>query len=138
LEEKMKRLCVILLLFFLLSMTKLASSETKPNVAIPPGALVIASDWLLDGDTPRGFTKEIKVGMPQVEIQDGFLKLSSKKSSFGFKKEVKGSSSKNRIYTGLGKPESCQKGVTFVKAKRMIRPVSSTCFFLDFLPRRIP
>ena len=87
----MKRLCVILLLFFLLSMTKLASSETKPNVAIPPGALVIVSEWLLDGDTPRGFTKEIKAGLPRVELEDGFIKLSSTKSSFGFKKELKGS-----------------------------------------------
>ena len=73
----MKRLCVILLLFFLLCMTKLASSETKPNVAIPPGALVIASEWLLDGDTPRGFTKEVKMGLPQVALEDGFLRLSA-------------------------------------------------------------
>ena len=85
----MKRLCVILLLLFLLSMTKLARSETKPNVAIPPGALVIVSEWLLDGDTPRGFTKEVKTGLPQVALEDGFLRLSSNKASFGFKRETK-------------------------------------------------
>ncbi|UCF85610.1 MAG: DUF3047 domain-containing protein [Desulfobacteraceae bacterium] len=87
----MKRLCVILLLFFLLSMTKLASGETIPNQAVPQGALVVASKWALDGDTPRGFAKEIKVGQPQVELQNSFLKLSSKKTSFGLKKDLKAS-----------------------------------------------
>jgi len=77
-----------LLLFFLLSITELARGEAKPEFTIHRGALAISSEWLLDGDTPRGYTKEIKAGLPRAELEDGSIKLSSAKSSFGFKKEV--------------------------------------------------
>ena len=53
-----------------------------------PEALEIASDWSLGGDTPRGFAEEIKAGLPHVELEDGSIKLSSTRSSVGFKKEV--------------------------------------------------
>ena len=85
----MRRILLSVVIFFLLSAANSAGGETTPNLAIPQGALVIASKWALDGDTPKGFTKETKEGVPNVELEDNFLKLSSNKTSFGFKKEIK-------------------------------------------------
>ena len=84
----MRRILLSLVIFFLFNV---ASEQLTLSITIPQGALVVASKWELDGDTPQGFTKEIKVGQPQVELQNGFLKLSSKKTSFGFKRELKAS-----------------------------------------------
>ena len=85
----MRRILLSVVIFFLLSAANSAGGETTPNLAIPQGALVIASKWALDGDTPKGFTKETKEGVPNVELEDNFLKLSSNKTSFGFKREIK-------------------------------------------------
>jgi len=87
----MKKFTLFLIIFCMLSTANFAGGETKPELAIPKGAMIIASEWALDGDTPKGFTKEIKVGQPQVELQNSFLRLSSKKTSFGFKKNLKAS-----------------------------------------------
>ena len=87
----MGRFCIFFVSLFLVSGANFVGGETKPNFAIPKEALIVASEWVLDGDIPRGFSKEIKVEQPQVELQNGFLKLSSKKSSFGFKRELKAS-----------------------------------------------
>jgi len=65
-----------------------AGGETKPDATVPKGAFVIVSEWLLDGDTPKGFEKEIKEGLPQVGLENGSIKLSSKESSFGLKRKV--------------------------------------------------
>jgi len=67
----------------------LARGETKPHSTMPQGSFVIVSEWSLDGDTPKGFQKEIKAGLPQVELENGCIRLSSKESSYGFKKKVK-------------------------------------------------
>ena len=87
----MKKFTLFLIIFCILSAANFAGGETKLELAIPKGALIVASEWALDGDTPRGFSKEIKVGQPQAELQNNFLKLSSKKTSFGFKKDLKAS-----------------------------------------------
>jgi hypothetical protein len=87
----MRKLYFFLLLFYGVSAANLVNGETKPKATIPHGALIIASEWLLDGDTPKGFTREIKEGQPQVALENGFLRLSSNKTSFGFKREVKAS-----------------------------------------------
>ncbi|UCG63463.1 MAG: DUF3047 domain-containing protein, partial [Deltaproteobacteria bacterium] len=84
----MRRLCLFLLLC-LIPATSLANSDGKPQFTVPEGALVIVSNWTLDGDTPKGFTKEVKEGVPGVALEGAFVKLTSKKTSFGFKKEVK-------------------------------------------------
>jgi hypothetical protein len=88
-ENEMRRILLYLVIFFLLSTENIAIGKTIPNLSVPQGALVIASRWVLDGDTPKGFTKEIKEGQPQVTLENGFLRLSSSKTSFGFKREVK-------------------------------------------------
>ena len=85
----MRSLCTSFIIFCLVSAANIASGETIPSQAIPQGALVVASKWALDGDTPKGFTKEIKEGQPQVALENGFLRLSSNKTSFGFKREIK-------------------------------------------------
>jgi hypothetical protein len=86
----MRRLCLFFLLFCLVSGTSLARGETKAHFTIPHGAFVIVSEWSLDGnDTPKGFEKEVKVGLPQVELEGGSIKLLSKGSSYGFKKKLK-------------------------------------------------
>jgi hypothetical protein len=90
-EDEMRRILLSLVIFFLLSAADFAIGETMPSQAVPQGALVVASKWALDGDTPKGFTKEIKEGQPQVALENGFLRLSSNKTSFGFKREVKAS-----------------------------------------------
>jgi len=84
----MRKLCLFLL-FCLISATSLANGDSKEEFTVPEGALVIVSSWTLDGDTPKGFAKEVKEGVPQAELEDSFIKLSSNKASFGFKKEVK-------------------------------------------------
>ena len=85
----MKRFWLLLLLLYLVCATSLARGETKPHSTIPQGAFVIVSEWSLDGDTPKGFEKEIKVGLPQVELENGCIRLLSKESSYGLKKKVK-------------------------------------------------
>jgi len=85
----MRRFCIFFVILLLVSGTNFVGGETKPNLAIPKEALIVASEWVLDGDTPRGFSKEIKTGQPQVALENGFLRLSSKKSSFGFKKGLR-------------------------------------------------
>jgi hypothetical protein len=90
-EDEMRRFLLSLVIFFLLFAPDFAIGETIPSQLIPQGALVVALKWALDGDTPKGFTKEVKTGLPQVALEDGFLRLSSNKTSFGFKKEVKAS-----------------------------------------------
>jgi len=85
----MKKLALCFTLFCLFFTARFSGGETKSKLAIPKMALIVASEWALDGDTPKGFTKEVKAGQPQVELQNGFLKLFSKKSSFGFKRELK-------------------------------------------------
>jgi len=85
----MKRLYLFLPLFYGVSATNLVNGETEPKATIPHGALIIASEWLLDGDTPKGFTRVSKAGLPRIELENGCLKLSSARSSFGVKKEVK-------------------------------------------------
>jgi len=87
----MKKFTLFLIIFCMFSTANFAGGETKPELAIPKGALIVASEWALDGDTPKGFTKEVKVGQPQVELQNSTLKLSSKKTSFGLKKDLKAS-----------------------------------------------
>jgi hypothetical protein len=87
--DKMRGFCISFIIFYLVSAAPIVKGETGPNLVIPPGALVVVSEWALDSESPKGFTKEIKVGVPHVGLEDGFLKLSSTKSSFGFKKEVK-------------------------------------------------
>ena len=80
-----------LLLVFLCSMpvpTSVADGPEKPDLTIPKGALVIVSEWSLEGDTPKGFAKEVKVEPAQAELEGSFIRLWSKKSSFGFKKEI--------------------------------------------------
>jgi hypothetical protein len=84
----MRRLWLFLLLC-LIPAASLANGEDKPSFTIPEGALVIVSEWSLDGDIPKGFNREVKVEPPLVELEGSFIKLSSKKSSFGFKKEIK-------------------------------------------------
>jgi len=71
------------------SATSLARGETKAHFTIPQGAFVIVSEWSLDGNIPKGFEKEVKVGRPQVKLKDGSIKLLSKGSSYGFKKNLK-------------------------------------------------
>jgi len=88
-EENMRRFWLFFLVFYLVAAPGLARGEGKPHFTIPQGAFVIVSGWSLDGDTPEGFEKEIKVGQPQVDLEDGSIKLSSKESSFGFKKKLK-------------------------------------------------
>ncbi len=66
-----------------------ANGPKTLEVTMPTGAFVIVSEWSLDGDIPKGFDQEVKVEPPRVELERSFIKLSSKKSSFGFKKEVK-------------------------------------------------
>ena len=86
----MKRLCLLLVFLCIMPVaTSIAGGLEKPDLAIPKGALVIVSEWSLEGDTPKGFAKEVKVEPPQAELEGNFIKLSSKKSSFGFKKEIK-------------------------------------------------
>jgi hypothetical protein len=87
-EGKMTRFWLFLLLSYLVSTMGLARGETKPHFTIPQGALEIVSEWSLDGDTPEGFEKEVKVGLPQAELEDGSIKFLSKESSFGYKKEL--------------------------------------------------
>ena len=87
----MKKFTLFIIIFCLLFTARFASGESKSKFAIPKEALIVASEWTLDGDTPRGFSKEIKAGQPQVELQNGFLNLSSKQTSFGFKRELKAS-----------------------------------------------
>ena len=84
----MRRFCLFLLLFYLVSATSLARGQTNPYFTIPQGAFVIVSEWSLDGDTPKGLAKEIKVGPPRVELEESSIKLLSKKSSFGYKKKL--------------------------------------------------
>ena len=84
----MRRLCLFLLLC-LIPAVSVANGDGKPQFTVPEGALVIVSDWTLDGDIPKGFNREIKVEPPRVELEGSFIKLSSKKTSFGFKKEIK-------------------------------------------------
>jgi len=88
LEETMRRFRLFLLLCLTLAPC-LAKGDGKPQFTVPEGALVIVSDWTLDGDTPKGFTKEVKEGVPGVALEGAFVKLTSKKASFGFKKEIK-------------------------------------------------
>ena len=85
----MKKLFLLLLLFCLMPLRGLACDQKNPDVAIPEGAFVVVSEWSLDGDSPKGFNKEVKVEPPQVALEGGFIKLTSKKASFGFKKEIK-------------------------------------------------
>jgi len=84
----MKRSLIALVVVYLISLGGVARGEGMPDFAIPEGAVVIVSQWALEGDTPEGFVKEVKEGAPQVEVKDGILMLSSEKSSFGYKKEV--------------------------------------------------
>jgi hypothetical protein len=84
----MKRSCLFLLLFCFVFSTGFARGETKPSSTIPQGAFVIVSKWSLDGDTPKGFEKEIKEGVPHVEVEHGCIRILSKESSYGFKKKV--------------------------------------------------
>jgi len=84
----MRRFCLFLLLLYSVSAPGFAGGETKPHATVPKGAFVIVSEWLLDGDTPRGFEKEIKEGLPQVGLENGCIKLLSKESSYGFKRKV--------------------------------------------------
>ncbi|UCG64726.1 MAG: DUF3047 domain-containing protein [Deltaproteobacteria bacterium] len=84
----MRRLCLFLLLCLIPSVS-LADGDTNDQFTVPKGAVVIVSSWTLDGDTPKGFTKEVKEGVPGVALEGVFVKLTSKKTSFGFKKEVK-------------------------------------------------
>ena len=84
----MRKVCFLLLLCLILAPC-LANGDGKPQFTVPEGALVIVSDWTLDGDTPKGFNKEVKVKPAQAELEGGFIKLTSKKTSFGFKKEIK-------------------------------------------------
>jgi len=84
----MRRFCLFLLLFYLISATSLARGQTNPYFTIPQGAFVIVSEWSLDGDTPKGLAKEIKVGPPRVELEESSIKLLSKRSSFGYKKKL--------------------------------------------------
>jgi hypothetical protein len=86
-EGIMRRLCLFLL-FCLIPATSIAGGLEKQDLAIPKGALVIVSEWSLEGDTPKGFSKEVKVEPPQAELEGNFIKLSAKKSAFGFKKEI--------------------------------------------------
>jgi hypothetical protein len=111
----MRRFCLFLLLFYLVSATSLARGQTNPYFTIPQGAFVIVSEWSLDGDTPKGLAKEIKVGPPRVELEESYPSRITPTS------------------TGLGKHASCLKGVTFAKGKRTIKQGNSICFFLVFL-----
>jgi hypothetical protein len=85
----MRKLCPFLLLFCLIPAVSIADGDTKDQFTVPKGAVVIVSSWTLDGDTPKTFTKEVKEGVPGVALEGAFVKLTSKKASFGFKKEVK-------------------------------------------------
>jgi len=85
----MRRFCLFFLLFCLVSATSLARGENKPHFTVPHGAFVVVSEWSLDGETPKGFEKEVKAGQPRVEVEDGSIKLLSKESSFGFNKSLK-------------------------------------------------
>jgi len=87
----MRRILLSLFFFLLVLAVDFAMGEAMANQSVPQGALVVASKWALDGDTPKGFSKEIKEGQPQVALENGFLRLSSSKTSFGFKREVKAS-----------------------------------------------
>jgi len=84
----MRKVCFLLLLCLILAPC-LAKGDSKSQFTVPEGALVIVSNWTLDGDTPKGFTKEVKVKPAQAELEGEFIKLTSKKTSFGFKKEIK-------------------------------------------------
>jgi len=90
-EDEMRRILLSLFFFLLVLAVDFAMGEAMANQSVPQGALVVASKWALDGDTPKGFSKEIKEGQPQVALENGFLRLSSSKTSFGFKREVKAS-----------------------------------------------
>ncbi len=82
-------MCFFAFLFCFIAVVSPANGPKTLEVTIPTGAFVIVSEWSLDGDIPKGFDQEVKVEPPRVELEGSFIKLSSKKSSFGFKKEVK-------------------------------------------------
>jgi hypothetical protein len=113
----MKKSRLFLLLFYVVSAANPVNGETKPNLAIPQGALVIVSQWVLDGETPKGFTKETKVGTPQIMLEDGFLKLSSTKSSFGLKKDLKASVKEFPYIHWFWQARTLPKGGDFRKGK---------------------
>lgn len=85
----MRKVCFFAFLFCFIAVVSPANGPKTLEVTMPTGAFVIVSEWSLDGDIPKGFDQEVKVEPPRVELERSFIKLSSKKSSFGFKKEVK-------------------------------------------------
>lgn len=85
----MRKVCFFAFLFCFIAVVSPANGPKTLEVTMPTGAFVIVSEWSLDGDIPKGFDQEVKVEPPRVELEGSFIKLSSKKSSFGFKKEVK-------------------------------------------------
>jgi hypothetical protein len=85
----LRKVCFFVFLFCFIAGVSPANGPKTLEVTIPTDAFVIVSEWSVDGDIPKGFSQEVKVAPPRVELEGSFIKLSSKKSSFGFKKEVK-------------------------------------------------